>query len=326
MDMIEAKNITKHFKIREMKHGIFGAIKGLFNNKKKLVKAVENFSFAVKAGEIVGLIGPNGAGKSTIVKMATGLILPTSGEIKVMGLEPFKYRIKIAYRYGVVFGQRSNLWWNLSPMESFYAIINIYGLNSTTGKRQIDYLVNVLDLKEFFTTPLRQLSLGQRMRCELASALIHEPELIFLDEPTIGLDVVSKSQVRNYIKRINKEKGVSILLTSHDMVDVERLCDRVIIIDKGRHVYNGQLEPLRQRFAPEKDILLELSKDPANLKISKGSIIYQEGARIKIRFDSKESTAMDILEEVSHSSEVLDFVVHELPIDEVIARIYQEGF
>ncbi|MCX5776407.1 MAG: ATP-binding cassette domain-containing protein [Candidatus Firestonebacteria bacterium] len=327
MNLVEAVGLNKSFTTREVSEGFYGALKGLFGfSKKKTHDAVKDFNFTIEKGEIVGLIGPNGAGKSTIVKMAAGIILPTSGSIKTFGLKPFKNRIKIAKKYGVVFGQRSNLWWNLPAIETFKAYLPIYGVDRKEGRKQIDYLAELLDIKDFINKPVRQLSLGQRMRCELASALIHKPELLFLDEPTIGLDVVSKQLVRKYIKKINEEQGVSVLLTSHDMLDVERLCERVMVIDKGLLAYYGPLDPLRDRFAPERYLEIDFETDPGELNVLQAERISKEGNILVFKFDSRKVSCMNILESLKGTCNILDFSVKELPIDEVIAKIYKKGF
>ena len=328
MILLEAKKLTRHFKVVEKDPGIFNSVKSLFGiNRKKIVRAVENADFSIEKGEVVGLIGPNGAGKSTIVKMAAGIIPPTSGEIKTFGLNPIDCRIKIARRYGAVFGQRSILAWMLSPREAFDSFASIYGLNPADAKKQIDFLIEYFELGSFITTPVRQLSLGQRVRCELAGALIHKPELLFLDEPTIGLDVVTKNHVREYIRLINKEQGVTVLLTSHDMVDVERLCGRVLIIDNGALVYNGPLDPLRENFAPERIMKIATNDTvPPSFRPEGAGVERIEGEKLIIKFDSRERNAMQVLESVSKHFEVIDFSLEELPIDEVIAKIYKTGF
>ncbi len=328
MNLLEANNLSREFKVVETDPGFFNSVKSLIGiNRKKIIRAVEDAAFNIEKGEIVGLIGPNGAGKSTIVKMAVGIIPPTSGEIKTFGLNPVDNRIEIARRYGAVFGQRSILAWNLSAKEVFESFASIYDLEPLEARRQIDFLIGHFELEKFITTPVRQLSLGQRVKCELAGALIHKPELLFLDEPTIGLDVVTKNHVREYINMINKEQGVTVLLTSHDMVDVERLCGRVLIIDKGKFVYNGPLDPLRESFAPERIMTLFLENAVApSFNINGAEVVRVEGEKLVLKFNSKEKSSIEILEAVSAKCEVLDFSVTELPIDEVIARIYRTGF
>ncbi len=325
-DVLTAEGLTRHFVVRESGPGIFGAIRGVFGGKeKKLVRAVEDVSFSIARGEILGLIGPNGAGKSTTVKMASGIIRPTSGEIRTLGLDPFRDRIAVARRYGVVFGQRSQLWWSLSAQETFSALAEVYELDPAEARKETAYLVEILEIGDFLATPARQLSLGQRVRCDIAASLIHRPELLFLDEPTVGLDVVGKSQVRDYIERYNRERGVSVLLTSHDMVDVERLSKRVLVIDKGTIVYEGSMEPLRKRFGPERDLVLDLAAPPGTLDLACGEVADISGARVVVRFDSRRHSSMEVLNEITAAHEVVDFSVKELPIDEVVARLYRQG-
>ena len=324
--VLSAVDLTREFVVHKIRPGLFGAIRGLLGGReKKRVQAVDHISFSVGKGEIVGLIGPNGAGKSTTVKMASGILKPSAGSIRTFGLDPFQERIAVARRYGVVFGQRSQLWWSLSPRETFLALAEVYELDPTEARQETSYLIEALGLGDFLDTPVRLLSLGQRVRCDIAAALIHRPEFLFLDEPTVGLDVTAKAQVRSYIDYFNRDRGVSVLLTSHDMVDVERLCSRVLVIDNGRFLYEGPLEPLRERFAPERQLVLDLEEPVEGLELRTAEVIGVNGLRVEIRFDRRTCRAMDVLGEVAANHTVVDFSVKELPIDEVIARLYQDG-
>ena len=326
MSLLVASHLTQHFTVYQSRPGLLGAMRALVGGRiKKVIHALEDFSFTLHAGEIVGLIGPNGAGKSTFVKLATGILPPTSGALQVFGLEPFRHRARIAQSYGVVFGQRSQLWWNLPAREAFQALARIYALDLAAAQVQIDYLTEVMDLKDFMATPVRQLSLGQRVRCDVAAALIHQPKLIFLDEPTVGVDVVAKERLRGFIRRVNQECGVTILLTSHDMVDIERLCQRVVVIDKGRLAYEGPLEALRKRITTERQLVLDLKGEPERLRVSAGEVIQRDGARVVIRFDAQAHSAMEILAQVAETCEVSDFSIREMPIDQVIAQIYHQN-
>ena len=234
MSIIEVKNLNKEFKIQEKEKGIKGSIKSIVKPKYKEINAVDNISFSVEKGEILAFIGPNGAGKSTTIKMLTGILYPTSGNIEVMGLNPSKQRKQLAYKIGTVFGQKEQLWMHLTPYDNFKFFGAIYDIPDSIVEKRIEELKNTFELETFINTPVRNLSLGQRIRCEIAAALIHKPEILFLDEPTIGLDPVVKESIRTLIKRMNKEYKTTIFLTSHDVGDIEKLCKRVIIINNGK--------------------------------------------------------------------------------------------
>jgi ABC-2 type transport system ATP-binding protein len=323
MDPLTATNLSRRFTVRESRPGFSGAVRGLFFGRTKRVKqAVDGMSFAIKPGEILGLIGPNGSGKSTIVKMATGLIQPSGGEIRTFGLDPFKHRIEVSRRYGVVFGQRTQLWYNLSARETFTALGSIYDIDARAAARQAEFLVETLQLRDFFTTPVRQLSLGQRVRCDIAAALLHKPELLFLDEPTIGVDILAKERLRTYIRQINAQSGVSVLLTSHEIVDIEQLSDRVIVIDKGKIAFEGQLDDLRRRFATERRLTLDFKSEPAALDLPSLQVLSRDGVRLVLCLPAS-SRIPDILQMIPKEFEVVDLSVSETPMDEVIAHIYR---
>ncbi|MBM3212919.1 ATP-binding cassette domain-containing protein, partial [Candidatus Poribacteria bacterium] len=239
MAIITVKDIRKDFKVYQHREGFLGAMRNLASSKYSVVKAVDSISFSVDEGQIVGYVGPNGAGKSTTIKMLTGILVPTSGDIKVAGLVPFKNRKENAQQIGVVFGQRTQLWWDLPVIESFQLLRRIYRVSQDKFKKNMDLFHDLLTLGEFINTPVRKLSLGQRMRCDLAAALLHEPPIIYLDEPTIGLDIVAKQRVREFLININQERKTTIILTTHDLSDVEKLCSQMMIIDHGKIIYNG---------------------------------------------------------------------------------------
>jgi ABC-2 type transport system ATP-binding protein len=254
MPVLSTYNLSKKFFIKKTAPGFLGALSGLFSNKKTIVNAVRDVSFSVEKGEVVGLIGPNGAGKSTTVKMITGILFPTSGKISLFGNDPIKNRLECSLKYGVVFGQRSQLWWHLPLSESFHILEAIYRLDKHHAKQTREKLIELFELNDILHTPVRQLSLGQRTKANIAASLLHEPEILFLDEPTIGVEVVGKTRLRDFINRVNKELQVTIIITSHDMVDIERLCKRVIIIDHGKIMYDGQLATLREKVVRERKL------------------------------------------------------------------------
>lgn len=261
MSQIELKNICKTFKVYERPEGRLGVFKGAFTRKTKIIKALENVSFNINQGDLVGYIGPNGAGKSTTVKIMSGILTPESGTCTIMNRTPWKDRVNHVSQIGVVFGQRSQLWWDVPVNNSFDLLKDIYAIPTTNYSKRLTELVETLDISNFLKTPVRQLSLGQRMRCEVAAALLHSPGILFLDEPTIGLDAVSKLALREFLKNENKNNGVTMILTTHDMDDIESLCNRVMVIGHGKLLYDGNLDRLKNRYAPLRRIRATINKN-----------------------------------------------------------------
>src|SRR4051812_40526933 len=253
-NVIQVKNLRKEFKAYSSRSGLKGAFRDLFTRNYRVMKAVNDISFTVKQGEMVGYIGENGAGKSTTIKMLTGILTPTSGDITVNGMNPHKEREKFAQTIGVVFGQRSQLWWDIAVQESFRLLKKVYKVSDEDYNAHMEHVIQTLDIEPLLDKPVRKLSLGQRMRCELAAALIHNPPLLFLDEPTIGLDVLVKLKIRDFLKEINEKYNTTILLTTHDLSDIEALCERVIMLDEGQIIYDGELQSLKDNWAEEKQI------------------------------------------------------------------------
>ena len=296
--------------------------RGFMRREKRTVEAVRDVGFSVARGEMVGYLGPNGAGKSTTIKMLTGILTPTSGRIEVDGLVPQRDRVAVARRIGVVFGQRSQLWWDLPLRESFELLHHVYRTEGARHRANLEELMTMLDVVEQLDTPVRQLSLGQRMKGELVAALLHEPSVLFLDEPTIGLDVVSKHAVREGLRRLVDDRGVTVLLTTHDLADVEQLCERVVIIDHGRVIYDGRLDALRARHGRERTLVVDLVEPRAALVVDGAEVMKVDGPRQWIRFDGATVSAADVLAAVYRQADVCDLSVEESDIDEVVRRIY----
>ena len=289
------------------------------------VRAVDDVSFAVGAGEMVGYIGPNGAGKSTTIKMLTGILVPSGGTIRVAGLDPSRNRVELARRIGVVFGQRTQLWWDLPLRDSFDLLKHIYRVPTDRHRPNLERFVEILDLGPFLDTPVRQLSLGQRMRGDLTAALLHDPEIVYLDEPTIGLDVVSKAQVREFLATVNAERGVTVLLTTHDLSDIERLCRRVLIIDKGRVIFDGTLSEITERFGGERTLVVDLNEPAPPLDVPGAIVERVEGPRQWLRFRRSDTTAAQLVADVAARGGLVDLSVEEPDIEEIVRRIYTEG-
>ncbi len=334
--MIEVKNVSKKFVSAKKYPGFKGAVKGLFSKEKIEKMAVENISFQIKDGEIVGYIGSNGAGKSTTIKMMTGILAPTTGACLVNGVDPRKERKKNAQNIGVVFGQRTQLWWDLPLSESFTILKEIYNVTDEQYAERMEFLNRVLELDIFFQRPVRTLSLGQRMRADLGAALLHNPKVLFLDEPTIGLDLVVKENIRQAIKEINQKYNTTVILTTHDIEDIEELCDRIIIIDSGRKIYDGSLLDLKDRFGSMCTLTVEVKKaeDINNLhleeqlKIDRNDVTFEvsvENKTMNIRFDKKYIQVPPILALIMKCTEVTDIKVQETKLAEIVKSIYQNG-
>jgi ABC-2 type transport system ATP-binding protein len=287
--------------------------------------AVVDATFSVNSGEMVGYVGPNGAGKSTTVKMLTGILVPSDGAATVAGLVPWKQRIELARRIGVVFGQRSNLWWDLPLSDSFDLLRHLYRVDVERHAARLRECTERLELGAFLATPVRQLSLGQRMRGELTAALLHDPEVLFLDEPTIGLDIVSKASVRDFLADRNREHGTTVLLTTHDLDDIERLCPRLLIIDHGSVIYDGGLTDLRDRYEPYRTLVVDLATAGEPLRIEDAETVKTEGPRQWLRFHRESISAAELIARVAASAELRDLTIEEPDIESVVARIYTEG-
>lgn len=329
--MIKVQDLTKDFKIRKKDPGFKGALKSLFSNEYDIKKAVSNISFEIEEGEVVGYIGSNGAGKSTTIKMMTGILTPSSGTIEVNGIVPYKDREKNAKDIGVVFGQRTQLWWDLPLTETFTILKDIYSIEDNLFNKNMEFLNEVLGLEEFINNPVRTLSLGQRMRADLAASLIHSPKILYLDEPTIGLDVVVKDKVREAIKKINREFNTTIILTTHDLSDIEELCERIIIIDNGKKIYDGSLKDIKNSFGYMITLEVQIKGDiKANLNLKKEFNIndieeYIDDGKLIIKFNKNKVTSSEVIHKVMQKIDILDFSLKETSIEDIIKKIYKKG-
>jgi ABC-2 type transport system ATP-binding protein len=326
--IIRADRLTKQFVSLRRKDGVMGALANLFSREYETKDAVKDMSFELDAGELVGYIGPNGAGKSTTIKMLTGILVPTSGECTVGGIVPWRDRKNNAKHIGVVFGQRTQLYWDLPLIESFRLLKAIYAIPDKTYERNLGEFTKTLALDEFIRTPVRQLSLGQRMRGDFAAAMLHEPRVVFLDEPTIGLDVVAKEAIREFIARTNRERNTTFILTTHDLNDVEKLCARIIIIDHGRKLYDGSIEAIKQRHGRNRTLTADLadSADGVEIHLRGTNVTLREGHRIRIEFDRSIVRADELIVALAQASEIKDVTVAEPELETIIRQIYQHGF
>lgn len=323
--VISVKNLNKTFKVYERKSGVFSAVRALIKPEYKIIKALDGVSFNVDKGEIIGYIGPNGAGKSTTVKVLSGILVPDSGDVEIDGLVPWKNRKKHVKRIGVVFGQRSQLWWDVPVSDSFELLKEIYRIEDASYKKTFGTLTELLDLGSFMKTPVRQLSLGQRIRCEIAASLLHSPDILFLDEPTIGLDAVSKLAVRKFIKEINREKDITVILTTHDTGDIEALAKRILLIGKGKILYDGELSDLKSRYARERKLKIQFLEECTAIPDIHGITSYEnDGSMAEIRFRPDVIPASDLISRLSSEFPVRDLEIEPIEAEEMIAQLYKE--
>ena len=332
--MIKVDNLTKEFKINKKYPGFKGAIKSFFSNEYTNKIAVNNISFEIKKGEIVGYIGANGAGKSTTIKMMTGILTPSSGTVSVNGLTPYEKREDNAKNIGVVFGQKTQLWWDLPISETFTLLRDIYNVSEDDFEKRMAFLNEVLDLEPFYLSPVRTLSLGQRMRADLAAALIHNPKVLYLDEPTIGLDVVVKEKVRKAIKLINDEFDTTIILTTHDLIDIEELCSRIIIIDHGNKIYDGKIDDIKALYGYLTTIEIQFKEEITldELDLNNEIDIQDDDFKIEvienkfmITFNKNKITTSEIMSKVMKQFTVLDFSIKDTSIEDIIKKMYRRG-
>jgi ABC-2 type transport system ATP-binding protein len=325
MALIEVHDLHKEFRVFKHHRGALGALRNLFTREARIIHAVDGVSFAIEAGELVGYLGPNGAGKSTTIKMLTGILVPTRGEVRVAGRVPWKQRVEHVADIGVVFGQRTNLWWDLPVIESLDLLRYVYRIPSERYEHNLISFRELLELDEFLNTPVRSLSLGQRMRADLAGALLHDPHILFLDEPTIGLDVVAKERIRRFIKTVNRERNVTVILTTHDLGDVQRLCERVMMIDHGKLLFDGSHRELIERFGGERELVVDYAEDYDGVEVEDARIVRREGRRVTYRFARGGVSASELIQRLSARYRIEDLSVQEPQIEDTVRRIYEQG-
>jgi len=327
---VEAVRLVKEFRTFKRREGLSGAVRDLFHREYRSLRAVDDVSFTIEPGEMVGYIGPNGAGKSTSVKMLTGILVPTSGEVRANGLVPYRERMAYTHTIGVVFGQRTQLWWDIAVVESFRLLKAIYDVSDADYAERMELFDEILGLGDYLHQPVRKLSLGQRMRCDMAAALLHNPPLLFLDEPTIGLDLLAKESIRRFLKRINSELGTTVLLTTHDLADIEQLCRRLMIIDHGRVLFDGPLQELKRMLWRKSFIRLDCRDAAAAdaveaLPLENVVCERVDSATCRLAFDREDYTSGEIIRRVVAAADVRDLFVEEEEIDDIVRRIYTGG-
>ncbi len=324
--LIRVEGLRKTFRVAERDPGVWGAVKGLAIRRYREVEALKGISFELNPGELVGYIGPNGAGKSTTIKILSGIIQPTAGKCDIGGFTPWTDRIQHVARIGVVFGQRTQLWWDLPVRESFDLLRDIYRVPEAQYRETADLMIGLMGIEPILNTPVRQLSLGQRMRCDIAAAMLHQPTILFLDEPTIGLDAISKLAVREFIKGLNRDHGVTVILTTHDMHDIQALADRVIVIGNGEILQDGTFESLRAEISDERRLIIDLAEEvdeAIDIDIDGVTSVINEAGQIEIAFDPNKIRTADLIQKVTSEHSVRDLFIDEPPIEEIIARLYK---
>ena len=325
MSQIEVKNLVKKYKIIEKEEGLVGYFKNLFKPKYRELTAVNNINFNIEKGELVGYIGENGAGKSTTIKMLTGLLTPTSGEVQVNNLIPYKNRIENNKNIGAVFGQKTQLWWDLPVIESFRLIKKMYKIPEGRYRENLKKFTDILNLKELLEKQVKNLSLGQKMRCEIAATFLHDPQIVYLDEPTIGLDVLVKENIRKFIKDINKEKNTTVILTTHDLKDIEDVCDRIILLDKGKIIYDGKKQKFKDRYGKYVivEFIIKNKIESIIEKLKDVEILEENENKIKLKFSHDKTTIMKIMNELSNYCTIEDIHMKEAELEDILKEIYK---
>jgi ABC-2 type transport system ATP-binding protein len=322
--IIRVANLVKEFRTPRRAPGLVGSVRTLFTREQVVVRAVDGISFEVAPGELVGYVGRNGAGKSTTIKMLTGILVPTSGDVFIDGLVPWRDRVRNALNIGVVFGQRTSLWWDLPLVESLELIKRLYRMSDSDYRRELDRVVELLELGELLRTPVRQLSLGQRMRGDLAAAILYRPRVLYLDEPTVGVDVLAKERIRAFIAEMNRTYGTTVILTTHDLRDVERLCRRLILIEQGRVAFDGRIDELKTRYSRDRQLVVDVPDHDGPLVLTGAAEIRREGPRVWLRFDPRKTPAASLVGELTSRYAVADLVIEEIDLEDVVRRIFAE--
>ncbi len=329
--IISVRNLTKEYKIARRTEGFIGAVKYLFSRKYDTVRAVDRVSFDIYPGELVGYIGKNGAGKSTTIKMLTGVLVPTQGEVKVNGIVPYRDRTKNGQNIGVVFGQRTQMKWDIPVIESFRLMKEIYQIPPDIYKQNMEIFCDVLDIGSLLAKPVRKLSLGQRMKCDLAIAFLHNPKIIYLDEPTIGLDILVKENIRSFIKTMNAERNTTVILTTHDLNDIDSICQRAIIIDSGKIVYDGSIDAIKARFGTHKVLHIEvkdnLRQGDEVVQLPAGVTVQEFGEhRIKLHLNKEAASLAEVIQTLIEQYNIVDISIEDVSIESIVKQIYQEGW
>ena len=322
MPQIAVQHLSKTYRVAERQSGLMGAARGLFTRTYRSIEALDGVSFSLERGELVGMIGPNGAGKSTLIKILCGILEPSSGACEVGGLVPWRERIRHVSRIGVVFGQRTQLWWDLPVIDSFELLRDIYRVPQGQFRATADKLIALLKIEPLLDQPVRQLSLGQRMRCDIAASLLHSPSILFLDEPTIGLDANSKLALRDFIKTLNREQGVTVILATHDMHDIEALADRVLIIGNGRVLRDGPIAAMRAETLGERRLIVDFAEDIGDIDIEGAAVLARTGRRVEFSFDPRVTTAHTLIGRITADHRIDDLSIDEPTIEELIATFY----
>jgi ABC-2 type transport system ATP-binding protein len=323
--MIRVTNLSKHFKVPEPGVGVMGKLRHLVTPHYKNIKAVDDISLTIDRGEIVGYLGPNGAGKSTTIKLLTGVLYPTDGEIEVNGIVPHQNRLANAYNIGVVYGQRSQLWWDLPLMDSFEILAAMYKVPDKQYHQTRDFLFELLEMQDFLNQPVRKLSLGQRMKGDIVASLLHAPSILYLDEPTIGLDVVSKNRILRFLQELNAEKKTTIILTTHNLSDVARICPRIMIIDKGKIILDAVQAEILSRFGQQRQLIIEFDEGVRDIDIPKGKVVQQEGNKVWIAFNRNHTSAFDLVNALGTDKGIKDIAIQEADIESIVTQIYEYG-
>jgi ABC-2 type transport system ATP-binding protein len=326
MPIIRTRGLRKVFRTVKREPGAAGALRTLFSRAYEEKVAVSDVNIDIEPGELVGYIGPNGAGKSTTIKMLTGILVPTSGTVEVAGIVPYDHRAQNARNIGVVFGQRSQLYWDLPLIESFELLRAIYSIPDERYERNMRTFMEILEMGPFIRTPVRQLSLGQRMRGDFAAALLHDPKIVYLDEPTIGLDVIAKGAIRDFVRHINDERQTTVILTTHDLADVERLCRRIVIIDNGTVIYDGGIERIKEQYGTHRTLILTLTAPNSHPELDGAEIVSNEHGLVQYRFDRRTVRADQLIRQATERYELRDVTLEEPDLESIIRRIYLEGY